>query len=160
MLDRQNFHESLESVGGWSGPKTSCIGSTGITSQTMWHETVIAVKDALTCGGRLKAMTTASTKSDTPPFSFPAIHDLIRRWQHTFTWIQAEARDVAYIDRAREHQFVQRRRDPAYSEHSGVWTRWSLRDGRTDPEGAEAFCWIHGPVMTPGNQDRGQPRWP
>lgn len=77
----------------------------------------------------------------------PSLDDLTQEWTMAWEWIKREGIDVWEIAKYRDFEFNSRREksrtenNKGYPDRHIIWSRWSMQDRRTDPEGDEAFCW-------------------
>ncbi|KAF5004673.1 hypothetical protein FDECE_8838 [Fusarium decemcellulare] len=81
---------------------------------------------------------------------FPDLDSMIAEWQKVTKWAQDEGSRVEEAYSAQSFWFRQLRKqedqDKEFKSRPIIFSRWSMRDARMDPFGAESFCWDGGPV--------------
>ncbi|KPM46525.1 hypothetical protein AK830_g49 [Neonectria ditissima] len=92
-----------------------------------------------------------SSDGTTAYLHFPAWTSFLPLWMNTSDWLVHEADNVSEVFYGRTWDFMRRRLDENNSRvlDEIIWSRWSLKDARKDPEGGETLCWGQRGVKEP-----------
>ncbi|UPK98629.1 hypothetical protein LCI18_009564 [Fusarium solani-melongenae] len=100
----------------------------------------------------------SSDGENTTYLHFPSLIDIQQDLADTLVWLHAEDQDTCDVYESRNIAFA-RRRGERSSRRKVIWSRWSLKDARRDPMGAEALCWKNGVREPTARGDNGRWSW-